>query len=110
MIPINWMPASVTPPGSYSIFSFYENVRSLTDRPFRRYKRALDLYERNTGKSHPLASKRGQSNERRSEASIPLANHSNVEWIGLLTIGNPPKLFNCQSLFRVEQRTPDSRN
>ena len=95
---------------SYSFCSFYEKVGYLKDCPFRRLDRTLSAYERNTGKVHPLALKRGHSKERRNTFIIPLTSFSEVQWTGEVAVGTSPngtssEALTGQSLFRVAQRS-----
>jgi hypothetical protein len=98
---------------SYSFCSFYGNVRCLKDCPFRRFEQALTAYKRNTGKTHPLALKRGHSNERRNFTStnfaIQNAAQSNVMFVGNISAGTPPRSYNSQSPFRAAQKSKLTR-
>lgn len=71
----------------------YEMVGLVTSCPFRRFKRALTASERNKAKFHHRKSKREHVNERRFGTEALLANHSNVQWIGEISVGIPPKAF-----------------
>ena len=102
LIPIYWTQASIILGSLYPPFYFYEKVGSLMDCPFRRFKRAHDLYE---GKSStPL--ERTHSNERRSDVLnwVSLTNHTNVQWTGNIGVGNPSQSIKGQSLFFGQRR------
>jgi len=85
----------------FPVFFLLQKVGFLTESPLRKYARAFRVFERNTGKPHPLASRLGHSNERRlfPVATTPLTIANNV-WYGNIYIGTPPVTFTGQSPFR----------
>ena len=60
------------------------------------------MYERNTGEPHPLALKRGDSNERRIFVPTPLKS-ANMLVTADIAVGSPARAYTGQSLFPVEQ-------
>ncbi|KAN0118951.1 acid protease [Russula decolorans] len=70
-----------------------EKLQAGIDHTMARFDRALSAYERNTGEPHPLALRRGRSNERRDFASVPLTDDMNLVWTGDIQVGTPPQTF-----------------
>lgn len=92
-IPWHWTPASIILRSSYSLFSFYG---SLTDCPFRKFKRTRELYERN------IITPRTDTNN-----NVNLYNHSSVQgvqWTGNVAVGSSYQIMKGQSLFFGHRR------
>jgi hypothetical protein len=81
---------------------FVENGGSLIRCPIRKFQRGFEAFERNTGNSHPLASKLEHSDKRGASISVTVPlNHRSSMWTGTIAVGTPASGFTGQSLFRV---------
>ncbi len=70
----------------------------------RRLDRAFSVYERNTGEPHPLALKRGHSNDRRIFTTVPLSLTRGIHVMtGDIQVGTPAQAFTGWSRFRKVQ-------
>lgn len=67
--------------------------------------RGLNNFQRNTGGSHPAASKRIQ---RRATGADALTNDNNQLWYGSISVGTPPKDFTGELFCAVSERTTHS--
>jgi hypothetical protein len=85
---------------------FRENGGFLKRCLFRKYQRGFEAFKRNTGTSHPLASKHSdkRSDARAISISVPLTKFDpdpfHMMWTGTIEVGTPAAPFSGLSLFR----------
>jgi hypothetical protein len=58
----------------------------------------MAAYERNTGKSHPLAGGI-KTSSKRATGNVPLTDYNAELWFGSLSVGTPPEKFTSMTLF-----------
>ncbi|KAN0108977.1 acid protease [Russula decolorans] len=68
-----------------------QNLQASLYHTVEKFERGFDTFESNTGKRHPLASKKGHPNKRRgAAATISLIDyHNNAMWYGNISVGTP---------------------
>jgi cathepsin D len=75
--------------------------------PYRKITRGIDVYERNTGKRHPLAGGIKTSNTgKRATGSVTLTEFPDDLWYGTISIGTPPKTFTGMTLLSPVRNRP----
>jgi cathepsin D len=71
---------------------------------FRKYGNGFEAYQKNTGKTHSLASKVARSsNKRRSSVTDSLSPNQEQFWYGNISVGTPATSYSGWSLFLVAQ-------
>ncbi|KAN0113674.1 acid protease [Russula decolorans] len=74
-----------------------QNLQASVHHTLAKIEQGFDAFERNTGKRHPLVSKQGHPNNRRSvAATIPLTNYTTTNytmWYFNISVGTPATTF-----------------